>query len=186
MTELVQQWICIKFCIKLEHSSTETIQKAFRDDAMSAVQIKVWHKDFKDGRESVESDSHSGGPATSRTPGNVECLWAAINKDGWLTVRIWGFQKLPCPQLWAIGDWQLHHNTSSHASQLMQFFCKTSNHLCDSAPLQPRYGALWFLAFPKTKITSEREEISVYRRDSKKFRHRAADDDSNNRFCRVF
>ena len=26
MTEQVEQWICIKFCIKLEHSSMETIQ----------------------------------------------------------------------------------------------------------------------------------------------------------------
>ena len=42
----------IKFCIKLEHSSVETIrmiQKAFGDDAISAAQIKVWHKRFKDG-----------------------------------------------------------------------------------------------------------------------------------------
>ena len=46
-TEQVQQRISIKFCVKLEHSSADTIrviQKAFRDDAMSAVQIKVWNK----------------------------------------------------------------------------------------------------------------------------------------------
>ena len=44
MTEQVEQQICIKFCIKPEHSSTETIwmiQKALGDEAMSAVQIKV-------------------------------------------------------------------------------------------------------------------------------------------------
>ena len=29
----------------------------------------------------------------------------------------------------------------------------------DSAPLQPRFGALWLLAFPKTKIAFVREEI---------------------------
>ena len=57
------------------------IQKAFRDDAMSAAQIKVWHKRFEDGRESVEIDPHSGRPATSRTPENVEHVRAAINKD---------------------------------------------------------------------------------------------------------
>ena len=57
------------------------IQKAFRDDAMSAVQIQVWHKCFKDGRESVENDPCSGRPATSRTPENVERLWAAVNKE---------------------------------------------------------------------------------------------------------
>ena len=52
MTERVEQRICIEFCVKLEHSSMETIQiiqKPDRDDAMSAEQIKVWHKLFKDG-----------------------------------------------------------------------------------------------------------------------------------------
>ena len=63
------------------------IQKAFGDDAMSATQIKVWHKRFKDGRESVECDPISGRPATSRTPENVERVRAAINKDRRLTVR---------------------------------------------------------------------------------------------------
>ena len=84
ITERVEQRICIKFCMKLEHSSAETIpmiKKAFGDDVMSAAQIKVWHKCFKDGRESVEIDPHSGRPATSRTPENVEHVRAAINKD---------------------------------------------------------------------------------------------------------
>ena len=62
------------------------IQKTFREDAMSTVQIKVWHKFFKDGQESVESDPHSGRPATSRTPDNVERVRAAANKDRQLMV----------------------------------------------------------------------------------------------------
>ena len=49
MTEQVEQQMCIKFCIKLEHSSAETIQKAFGDDTMHAAQIKVWLKHFNDG-----------------------------------------------------------------------------------------------------------------------------------------
>ena len=47
MTEQVEERICIKIGVKLEHSSVETtrmIQKDFRDNAMSTVQIKVWHK----------------------------------------------------------------------------------------------------------------------------------------------
>ena len=48
---------------------------------MSEAQIKVWHKHFKDGRESVESDTRSGRPATSKTPENVERVRAAIKKD---------------------------------------------------------------------------------------------------------
>ena len=53
----------------------------------SAVQIKVWHKCFKDGQESVESDPQSGRPAASRTRENVGHVRAATNKDRRLTVR---------------------------------------------------------------------------------------------------
>ena len=34
MTELVEQRICIKFCIKLEHSSMETVQMIQKDLGM--------------------------------------------------------------------------------------------------------------------------------------------------------
>ena len=37
------------------------------------------------------------------------------------------------------------------------------------SPLQPRFGALQLLAFPKTKISSEREEISGHQWDSGKY-----------------
>ena len=57
------------------------IQKAFWDNVMSAAQIKVWHKFFKDGKQPTEGDPHSGRPATSRIPENVEHVWASINKD---------------------------------------------------------------------------------------------------------
>ena len=50
------------------------LQKAFGDDTMGAVQVKLWHECFKDGQGSVESDPCSGRPATSRTPENVECV----------------------------------------------------------------------------------------------------------------
>ena len=55
------------------------IQKAFGDDVMSSGQIKVCHKRFKDGQESVESDPCSGRPATSRTPENVERVQTVMN-----------------------------------------------------------------------------------------------------------
>ena len=90
LTKHVEQQIYITCCVKLEHSSVETIQiiqKTFGDDAVSAVQIKIQHKCFKDGQGSVESDPYFGRPATNRTPENVECVQAAINKDQRLTVQ---------------------------------------------------------------------------------------------------
>ena len=62
---------------------------------------------------------------------------------------------------------------------LCSFFDKTSDHPGDSAPLQPRFGTLWLLAFPKTKITFERREISDYWWDSGKY-DRAADSNWEN------
>ena len=74
------------------------------------------------------------------------------------------------PQLWATRDGQLHYdNVPTHALCVMQFFGETSNHSEDSAPLQARFGALWLSAFPKPKITFEREEIPDHRWDSGKY-----------------
>ena len=95
-TEWGEQWICIKFCIKLEHSSVETIQMIHKAKAM--------------------------------------------------------------------GNWRLAASSQQHAHSCIMcpapFLGETLNCPGDSAPLKPRFGALWLLAFPKTKITFEREEIS--------------------------
>ena len=62
-------------------------------------------------------------------------------------------------QLWASGDWQpCHNNVPAHSSSLMPSFL-AKHHPGLSAPLQSRFGSLWLVAFPKAKITVEREEI---------------------------
>ena len=114
MTEQGEQQICIKFCVKTEHSCMETTQMSRK------------------------------------------------------------------PQLWATGDWQLHHDNTPLMHHISyRVFGKTSNHPGDSAPLQPRFGALQLLAFPKTKITFEREEISDCPWDSGKY-NRADDGEWEN------
>ena len=79
--------------------SIQIIQKALGDNAMSTVQISVAQM-LQRCSGTIESDPHSGGPATSRTPENVEHAWAAINKDWQMTGRELeadlGFQKLLC------------------------------------------------------------------------------------------
>ena len=74
-------------------------------------------------------------------------------------------------QLWATGDSQLHHNNvPTHVSHLVQFLAKHQIiQVTHSGPLQPQFGTLQLLAFPKTKITFEREEISDCQRDSGKY-----------------
>ena len=104
MTEQVEQRIFIKFCVKLEHSSTEIIQM---------------------------------------------------------------IQKTT-----ATGNWWLAASSQQHMCSCITsgtVFGTTSNHPDDSGPLQPRFGTLGLLAFPKTKITFEREEISNCQWDSGKY-----------------
>ena len=96
MTEWVEQWICIRFYIKLEHSSVETIWMI-----QKAAGMDHW--------------------------------WLAASS-----------RQCAC----------------SHITSGAEFFGETSNYPGDSASLQPRFCILQLLAFPKTKITFEREEIS--------------------------
>ena len=87
MTKWVEQRICIRFCIKFEHSSVETIRMIQKAAGM--------------------------------------------------------------------GNWWLAASSQQHACSCItsraEFFGETSNHPGDSAPLQPRFGALQLLAFPRLK-----------------------------------
>ena len=72
----------------------------------------------------------------------------------------------------AMGNWWLATSSRQCACSCImsgaELFGKTSNHPGDSAPLQPRF-IVWLRAFPKTKITFEREEIFDHRWDSGKY-----------------
>ena len=115
MTECVEQWICIRFCVQLKDSSTETIQMIQKAAAMG----NCWFGSFI---RTMHLLMH-----------HFPCrdFWQNIKSPRWLS------------------------------------------------PLQPRFGALWLLAFPKTKITFEREEISDHQWDKGKY-DRTADDEWEN------
>ena len=83
----------------------------------------------------------------------------------------------------AMGTWWQAASSRQHVCSCIMsradFFGETSNHPGDSTPLQPRFGALWLLAFPQIKITSERGEVSDPWWNSGKY-DREADDDWEN------
>ena len=83
-------------------------------------------------------------------------------------------------QLWTTHDWQLHHDTCLLMDQVScrVFWWNTKSPRWLS-PLQPRFGELYLLSFPKTKIPFKREEISDHCWDSGKY-DGAADGDGEN------
>ena len=46
MTEQVEQWMCIKFCVKLEHASTESIQMTQKATAMGNWWLEALSQQF--------------------------------------------------------------------------------------------------------------------------------------------
>ena len=90
----------------------------------------------------------------------------------------WGrFSSLVPGNWWlAASSWQ---QALSYITSCTEFSGETSNHPDDSAPLKPRFDVLWLLAFPKTNITFERENISYHWWDLGKY-DGAADGDWEN------
>ena len=63
------------------------MQKAFGNEFMNKTRIKEWYNRFKGGRTTVDSDSRSGRPSTTKTFDNIERVRLAIERDRRLTVR---------------------------------------------------------------------------------------------------
>jgi hypothetical protein len=59
----IEQLVCIKFCVKLDKSTTETIDmlcRSFGEHSLSRTAIFEWHSSFKTGQVSVTDDLCSG------------------------------------------------------------------------------------------------------------------------------
>jgi hypothetical protein len=78
----IVQRVCIKFCVKIGKSPTQTLEMlrgAFGEHSLSRAEVFQWHSHFKDGRVSVEDEKRSGRPSTNKTTENVEKIREHIN-----------------------------------------------------------------------------------------------------------
>jgi len=91
MQENIEQGYAIKFCVKLNESPTRafaSLAEAYGDATRSRTMVFKWHKAFKEGRENVEDDPHSGELISSTNDQNVEMVRAVMAEDRRLTVRM--------------------------------------------------------------------------------------------------
>ena len=89
MSVFHKQQICVKFCVKIGKSVTETFEMlkiAFGEESMCRTQTYEWWKRFKEGRTSVDDDPRSGRPSTSKTDDNVAKVREVIRSNR-LTVQ---------------------------------------------------------------------------------------------------
>jgi len=57
------------------------LKEAFGEQSLSQVRTFEWFKRFKDGKESVEDDKHSGWPSTCTTPEKIMKVREVILED---------------------------------------------------------------------------------------------------------
>jgi hypothetical protein len=73
----IEQHVCIKFCMKLGKSTTETLEllcEAFGEHSLSRTAVFEWHLRFKAGGVSIEDGIRSGQPSTTKMTEHVEII----------------------------------------------------------------------------------------------------------------
>jgi len=75
MAEVDEQRVCIKFCVRLGKTGSETFEimkQAFGDLCTSRSRTFEWFGRFKNGRTSTANDDRSGRPSMATTPSKAE------------------------------------------------------------------------------------------------------------------
>jgi hypothetical protein len=86
----IKQCVCIKFCVKLGKSATETFQmlrEDFGEHSLSQTAVFEWHSRFKAGRVSVEDDECSRRPTTCKTIEMSKRIRELIHEDHRRTIQ---------------------------------------------------------------------------------------------------
>jgi len=87
MVEVDKQRVCIKFCVRLGKTGSETfemLKQGFGDSCMSHSRTFEWFGRFKNGKTLTANDDQSGQPSTATTPSKVE---QAVNQDRRRTIH---------------------------------------------------------------------------------------------------
>ena len=165
MTEKQEQWICIKFCFQLGKTSSENIQmmqKASGNECMSKTRIKEWYNRFKGGSTSLDSDSRSGWPSTTKTLDNIERVRLAIEGNRRLTVReLENDLGIPKTTVWEILNKILGMTRVCAVTGFFTTITRKRIHriLCRNFSVQSRHSPLWLLTVSKTQKTTQRTTI---------------------------
>ena len=86
-----EQRINLKFLVKLNETSSESLQaatKVYGEECMSRAQVFARHKRFREGRTNVEDDECSGRPTTSKTTSIIREIEKIVGKDCRLSIRL--------------------------------------------------------------------------------------------------
>lgn len=90
LSNLVEQRVCLKFCVSNKISCAEALKMltaADGDSTMSKTQAYEWYKEFKAGRTVVDDLPRFGRPSTSVTDENIEEVKKIVLEDRRVSIR---------------------------------------------------------------------------------------------------
>jgi hypothetical protein len=155
----------IKFCCKVDFSATkivELIRKPYVDIALRRTTIFEWHKQFREGRESVKDDECSGRPTISRTD-DIAAVDKMVKEGQKVTSRLIA-DTLGIPKtvvLWILREDMkikktvllLHDNAPAHSAAIIrQFLAQKQVATLNHPPYSPNLSPPDYLLFPKVKL----------------------------------
>lgn len=89
MDEIIEQRVCIKFCVRNEVGRVDTLkmlQKCYGDNTLSKTTTNEWYLRFERGRDEIKDDHRSGRPSTSRNEENIEKVRSMLTENKKLTI----------------------------------------------------------------------------------------------------
>lgn len=90
MSDLNEQRVAVKFCVKLGKSASETfnmLNVAYGDIAMKRATCFKWHERFKGSRQSIEDEERSGRASTSTEDSHIDKINTLVRTNRRLTIR---------------------------------------------------------------------------------------------------
>jgi len=85
----VAQRVAIKFLTNKNVGPNEIwrrLRAQYGESILSKTQVKLWHKEFRGGRDALQNTSHQRRPRTNITPENIAAVRDLIEGDRPLTV----------------------------------------------------------------------------------------------------
>ena len=121
MTEQIEQWICIRFCIKLEHSSMETIQMIQKAEAVGNWWLAAsWgqrtHSCIMSCAEFFSENSNLDAYTHTQKKGCPESIQPRNMKNRHLYWRRYKIQETSYIGQWCLCSLQSRHLGTSHSS----------------------------------------------------------------------
>jgi len=90
MKDIEEQRVCVKFCLKVGKTFTETfqmLQQAYGEECLSRTQCYELYERFKSCRTSIENDPKSGRPSSSTGGDHIEKVRSVIRENRRITLR---------------------------------------------------------------------------------------------------